>query len=84
MFTVIREYHALLRQANLKAAPDKTKFFLRKVKFLGHVIISKGTQPSNVAHCRYTKFKNARIKNRRLQRIRGNGILCELCHKLSY
>ena len=42
MFTVIREYHALLRKANLKAAPDKTKFFLRKVKFLGHVK-SKGT-----------------------------------------
>ena len=42
MFTVIREYHALLREANLKAAPDKTKFFLRKVKLLGHVI-SKGT-----------------------------------------
>ena len=42
MFTVIREYHALLREANLKAAPDKTKFFLRKVKILGHVI-SKGT-----------------------------------------
>ena len=42
MFTVIREYHALLRKANLKTAPDKTKFFLRKKKFFGHVI-SKGT-----------------------------------------
>ena len=42
MFTVIREYHALLRKANLKAEPDKTKVFLRKVKFLGHGI-SKGT-----------------------------------------
>ena len=42
MFTVIREYHALLRKANIKSAPDKTKFLLRKVKFLGHVI-SKGT-----------------------------------------
>ena len=38
MFTVINEYHTLLRKAGLKAAPDKTIFFLRKVKFLGHVI----------------------------------------------
>ena len=30
MFTVIREYHALLRKANLKVAPDKTKFVLGK------------------------------------------------------
>ena len=34
MFTVIQEYHDLLRKAGLKAAPDKTLFFLRKVKFL--------------------------------------------------
>ena len=27
MFTVIRKYHALLRKANLKAAPVKTKIF---------------------------------------------------------
>ena len=29
----IREYHSLLRKANLKAAPDKIFFFIRKVKF---------------------------------------------------
>ena len=45
MFTVIQEYHDLLRKAGLKAAPDKTLFFLRKVKFLGHVIAAEGTQP---------------------------------------
>ena len=38
MFTIISEYYTLLRKAGLKAAPDKTFFFLRKVKFLGHVI----------------------------------------------
>ena len=38
MFTAIHEYHALLRKANLKAAPDKTNFFLRKLKFHGRVI----------------------------------------------
>ena len=45
MFTIINEYHTLLRKAGLKAAPDKTFFFLNKVKFLGHVISPDGIQP---------------------------------------
>ena len=45
LFTVISEYHTLLRKAGLKAAPDKTFFFLKKVKFLGHVISPEGIQP---------------------------------------
>ena len=45
MFTIIHEYHQLLRKGGLKAAPDKTHFFLRKVKFLGHVICQYGIQP---------------------------------------
>ena len=45
MFTIINEYHTLLRKAGLKAAPDKTFSFLKKVKFLGHVISPDGIQP---------------------------------------
>ena len=45
MFTVINEYHAFLRRAGLKAAPDKTFVFLRKVEFHGHVISPKRIQP---------------------------------------
>ena len=45
MFTIINENHTLLRKAGLKAAPDKTFFFLKKVKFLGHVTSPDGIQP---------------------------------------
>ena len=45
MFNIIKDYHALLRKANLKAAPDKPMFFLRKVKFLGHVISENTLSP---------------------------------------
>ena len=45
MFTVINEYHTLLMKAGLKAAPDKTFFFQKKVKFFGHVISPEGIQP---------------------------------------
>ena len=45
MFSIIHEYHNLLGKAGWKAAPEKTFFFLRKEKFLGHVISSEGIQP---------------------------------------
>ena len=44
-FSTIHEYHDLLRKTGLKAATEKTFFFLKKVKFLGHVISSEGIQP---------------------------------------
>ena len=34
-----------LRSSGLKAVPNKTKLFLRKVQFLGHIVSDKGTQP---------------------------------------
>ena len=45
MFTIIHEYHQLLRKGGLKAAPDETHFFLRKAKFFGHAISQQGIQP---------------------------------------
>ena len=46
MFSIIHEYHNLLRKAGLRAAPEKTYFLLKKMKFLGHVISSEGKQPN--------------------------------------
>ena len=45
MFEIIDKYHELLRKAGLKAQPEKTKFFLRKVQFLGHIVGKDGIQP---------------------------------------
>ena len=38
MFEIIDKYRELLRKSGLKAQPEKTKFFRRKVQFLGHVV----------------------------------------------
>ena len=43
--TVIKEFHNFLRKAGLKAAPDKTFFFLKKINFLVHVFSPDGIQP---------------------------------------
>ena len=42
IFTFINEYHTLVGKAGLKAALDITVLFLKKVKFLGHVISPEG------------------------------------------
>ena len=45
MFDIINTCHELLRKSGLKAQPGKTKFFLRRVQFLGHVVSKDGIQP---------------------------------------
>ena len=38
MFLVLEQYHQILQNKNMKAAPDKSHFFLTRVKFLGYII----------------------------------------------
>ena len=38
MFAVPEQYHQILKNENMKAAPDKSHFFLTRVKFIGHII----------------------------------------------
>ena len=45
MFKVLEHYHKILQNENLKAAPDKSHFFLTRVKFLGHNIERKTITP---------------------------------------
>ena len=45
MYETLIEYHKILLKENLKAAPDKSYFMLKKVKFLGHIIEDKKVKP---------------------------------------
>ena len=38
MFIILEQYHQILKNENMKAAPDNSHFFLTRVKFLGHII----------------------------------------------
>ena len=38
MFISLEKNHQILQNENMKAAPDKSHFFLTRVKFLGHII----------------------------------------------
>ena len=45
---VLDKYHQLLLKENMKAAPDKSHFFLTRLKFFGHInAIIKLQSPSN-------------------------------------
>ena len=41
----LKTYFKCLRSSGLKAAPNKTKLFLRKVPFLGQILSDRGIQP---------------------------------------
>ena len=45
MFSVLEQYHQILQNKNMKAAPDKSHYFLTRVKFLGHIIERNNITP---------------------------------------
>ena len=45
MFTVLEKYLQILQNENMKAAPDKSHFFLTRVKFLGHILKKNAITP---------------------------------------
>ena len=87
MLTIVKEYHSSLRKANLKAAPDKTMFFLQKAKFLGHVISKDGLSPiaSRIDDIRNLKTPESKTEVlRSFKNIRNDGFLLHLYFKLSH
>ena len=45
IFIVLEKYHQILQNVNMRAGPDKSNFFLTRVKFLRHSIERKTIAP---------------------------------------
>ena len=45
MFIVLEKYHQILLRENMKAALDKSHYFLTRVKFLEHIIEGNTRNP---------------------------------------
>ena len=45
MFIILEQYYQILKNENMKAVPDKSHFFLTRVKLLGHIIESNTITP---------------------------------------
>ena len=58
MYETLIEYHKILLKENLKAAPDKTYFMLKKVKFPGHIIEDKKVKPLTSRIDSFQKLKH--------------------------
>ena len=63
-FTVLGQYHKILQNENLNAAPDKSHFFLTRVKFLGHNIERSTFTLLNHALMQTKNFNHLQIKRK--------------------
>ena len=70
MFEIIDKHHEFLRKSGLKARPEKTKLFFRKVQFLGHVVGKDGIQPVKKRVADLKAFKSPENK-RDVMRVPG-------------
>ena len=71
MWKSLDSYFQCLRPSRLKAAPNKTKLFLRKVQFLGHIVSDEGIQPVAKKNQDLENLKSPENK-REVMRILGN------------
>ena len=68
--TVSEQYHQTLKNENMKAAPDKSHFFLRRVKILGHIFERNTITPIKSRIDAIQKLQPPTIK-KKTQEFRG-------------
>ena len=62
MLQTLTQYHTILKNENLNAAPDKSFFILDSVKFLGHQIQNNHIHPLKSKIDGFLKLKPLKIK----------------------
>ena len=80
MWKNLESYFKCLRSSGLKAAPNKTKHFLRKVQFLGNIVSDKGIQPVAKKLQDLKNLKSAENK-RDVMRVLGSLVFYSTCIK---
>ena len=73
MLQTLLQHHTILENENLKAAPDKSFFFLDSVKFLGHQIQNNHIHPLKSKIGGFLKLQPPKNKKR-------NSKLCRISH----
>ena len=72
IFNIILKYHQILQEQNIKAAPDKSFFFLKEVKFLGKMIKKYEVRPLQK---KIETFLNLQLPNSKEKISEFNGFL---------
>ena len=63
-FIILQQYHQILKNENMKAAPDTSHFFLTRVKFLGHIIERNTITPVKSRIHAIQNFNQPQIKRK--------------------
>ena len=82
MFTVLEQYHKILQNKNLKAAPDKSHFFLIRVKILGHNIERNTINPLKSRIDAFQKLQPPTNKKKIQELLRMLNFLSKYVYKM--
>ena len=64
LFLVLEQYHQILKKEKMKAAPDKSHFFLTRVKFFGHIIERNTINPLKSRLDAIQNFSHPQLKRK--------------------
>ena len=82
IFIILEQYHQILKNENMKAAPDKSLFFLTRVRFLGHIIERNTLTPLKTRIDAIQKLQTPTIKKKSQQFLGMLNFLSKYVYKM--